>query len=854
MTPFRFLPIALLLLATPCAAGVHVRFDDRDLGVATSNDVPGAFIYDPIAGTSHPNARSASFPGKKDDPSAQVPVAVDGALTIEAFVKADAVRGISPGIAWKSRQSDAATELGVGLVELRNFNQTWHGALLTPAGGRTVRWHVGHYSSTTRLQKESLWRHVAVVYDPAAKRATCYVDYHLVASQLLESPLKWDAGPLVIGGDHGGRFAGLIDEVRATPAVLGPTQFLRARADSISNVSFISDQQIAPRDAGCLDAREHFGAAGDGKTDDTAALNAAFEHLTSKVPLAYNTLILPAGTYLVSDMLYCSRFIDIKGAGPGKTIIRLKDGVFTDPAKPRPVPRMSSTRGDPGSTPAVNGSSISLYLDGVTIDTGRGNPGAKALEYHSNNLGRLENVILRSGDGAGTVGLDLTHKTNGPALIKHVTVEGFDHGITMKYQEYSMTLEHITLRGQKVAGIFNQGNIAAIRRLTSENGMPAIIQQGHNAMTVLLDSQLTGGDAKQPACLMEGGFYALRVQTAGYGKSLEKVILVDQKTRETKIHDVAGPNLDEYISDQTVVGFGTNKGALQLPIEETPEAPAEPISAWVNVERFAAKAEGKNWAPAIQAAIDSGATTIYIPRTLDFELRAPIHLRGKIRRVVGYGRELHWPKDLWQGNDRREQTDAAAAPPPILIFDSPDASQTVVLDRLGCVHLRHASPGTLVLRSSSPDRYTTGLAGGKLFAEDVGGADWHFDHPQKAWVRQWNPESHAAGPCVSSRGATIWALGFKTEYESQKWLATAGAQTEILGSFIYPIGKIPADRPIFENHDSAMSLIYGTSVYQSNHKVHIRDRKGTETKEVGNDALKWAGSRARMDLYFSDGR
>ena len=177
-----------------------------------------------------------------------------------------------------------------------------------------------------------------------------------------------------------------------------------------------------------------------------------------------------------------------------------------------------------------------------------------------------------------------------------------------------------------------------------------------------------------------------------------------------------------------------------------------------------------------------------------------------------------------------------------------------MLDRLGCVHVQHASPATLVLRSSSPNRYTTAVAGGKLFAEDVGGADWHFDHPQQVWVRQWNPESHASGPCIHSRGATLWALGFKTEYESQKLLAEAGASTEILGAFIYPLGKIPAARPIFENRNSRLALIYGTSVYQSNHKIHIRDMQGKEVKEIGNDALKWSGARARMDLYSSDAR
>jgi hypothetical protein len=40
-------------------------------------------------------------------------------------------------------------------------------------------------------------------------------------------------------------------------------------------------------------------------------------------------------------------------------------------------------------------------------------------------------------------------------------------------------------------------------------------------------------------------------------------------------------------------------------------------------------------------------------------------------------------------------------------------------------------------------------------------------------------------------------------------LAEAGAATEILGVFIYPLGKIPADRPIFENRNSRIALVYG---------------------------------------------
>jgi hypothetical protein len=90
------------------------------------------------------------------------------------------------------------------------------------------------------------------------------------------------------------------------------------------------------------------------------------------------------------------------------------------------------------------------------------------------------------------------------------------------------------------------------------------------------------------------------------------------------------------------------------------------------------------------------------------------------------------------------------------------------------------------------------------------------------------------------------------EYESQKLLAEAGAATEILGAFLYPLGEIPADRPIFENRNSRIAMVYGTSVYHANHKLHILDVRGSESKTVGNDALQWSGSRARMDLCTSD--
>ncbi len=241
-------------------------------------------------------------------------------MTIEAFVKPAPGFGGDGWIAGKSRESDAGSELSIELHHLRQHGQTWHGAAFARPGARPVRFTAGHYSSSTRLSTESeAWRHLAVVYDAAAGTVTCWVDYHLARTEKTETPLTWDEGAFRMGGRTGDRRpAGFVDEVRVTAAALDPARFLRARDDAIQGVSFASGQRIVPADAGCYDAKAHFGAAGDGTTDDTVALNAAFAHLASKVPLAYNTLVLPEGTYLVSGMLHCSRFIDVKGAGPDR--------------------------------------------------------------------------------------------------------------------------------------------------------------------------------------------------------------------------------------------------------------------------------------------------------------------------------------------------------------------------------------------------------------------------------------------------------------------------------------------------------------------------------------------------------
>ncbi|MDA0842021.1 MAG: hypothetical protein O2857_30025, partial [Planctomycetota bacterium] len=288
-----------------------------------------------------------------------------------------------------------------------------------------------------------------------------------------------------------------------------------------------------------------------------------------------------------------------------------------------------------------------------------------------------------------------------------------------------------------------------------------------------------------------GALFARNIKTSGYGTAIHEQWRANKKAPFQE-RSISGPDITEHVSqDRVVTLFDSPRRSLNLPIEETPVVPwGDIMKDWINVQNFADMVKGNDWAPAIQAAIDSGAGTVYFPRMGQhgYRIKSTLHLRGKVERLFGMKTSIRLAKGM-EGI-------------PAMVFDEPDARRTVSIERMVIAPFKHASPGTLVVKHGHISPYTNAPGCGKLFLEDCVVADWNFAHPQKVWVRQWNVESHSAGPCIVSNGATIWSLGFKTEYESEKLHARNGAATEIFGSFIYPIGKIPADRPIFRNENS----------------------------------------------------
>jgi hypothetical protein len=328
------------------------------------------------------------------------------------------------------------------------------------------------------------------------------------------------------------------------------------------------------------------------------------------------------------------------GQNEENTVIRLIDDApgYDDPKKPQPLIRTASEEDPPGVRHA-DGSGATAFRHAIvnlTIDTGSGNPGAVGIDFLANNRGVIENVTIRSGDGAGYCGVLMTRYAPGPAMLKRVRILGFDTGLALTQTEPSMTLEHIELYGQKRVGIDLAQNVLNIRGLISSNAVPAIICRDLGLIT-LIDAQLLGGAENMPAITNSAKLYLRNITCSGYGKIVANARYCGKLPGGPDVPGAVGStNLAEYATQPVTRLFPSPSRALHLPVEETPEFHTNDFSQWANVRSFGATPDNNSNddAPGIQAAIDSGKPIIYLPRG-NYAVRSSLVLRGSVRKIAG---------------------------------------------------------------------------------------------------------------------------------------------------------------------------------------------------------------------------
>ena len=503
-------------------------------------------------------------------------------------------------------------------------------------------------------------------------------------------------------------------------------------------------------------------------------------------PLPFVPVIrLPEGTFLVSDTL-CYRHRDlantvgvelnqqirIRGAGVGRTVIRLRDAA-TGFGEGQRKPVLSYMRAEQSNVATSN------YCEDLTIDVGRGNPGAVGLDFFANNSGAVRNVQIVSADGAGFAGLQLGHGNYSGVLVSHVEVVGFDHGLHVDSATGGMFAhaEDIRLRGQRVSGVTVGAMSLSLRNVRTTDvpaGLTCTSELGH---TVLVDSVLDGR-GRAGIDRQAGSLYVSNVTLTGFDDAR---------------------NVDEWVSPAAAGETGQAVMA-RLPVEKTPLWQPHGKSS-TGVRRFGAIGDGANDdSITIQAAMDSGAGEVCFEPGR-YLLNRPVVIPPGVEHIdFGFC-------DLVAGADLAESDregfviggDADAAGPIGPLF----VERLLTWEQWCGKHctFTHASRRTVCFRDIQTQTlkfYRNTVTGAKVFFDNVAtttgvvpGTNGHGRcavslRDQKVWARQLNPER--GEPMILNDGGDLVLLGYKSEGMGVIVQTVGGGRTEVLGG-VMNIGR-----------------------------------------------------------------
>lgn len=589
---------------------------------------------------------------------------------------------------------------------------------------------------------------------------------------------------------------------------------------------------IYPKNSAVLDVTtpEYGAVPNDGK-DDTQAIQKAL----SQFPNGGRIIYLPNGVYNISDTLHWPRGVPLasdykrtilQGQSRNGVVIRLKNNSpkFQNSKKPRPV---ISTGFDPDLDrkskdfkASKKAQRFGNAVRNLTINTGKNNPGTQGLNFIANNQGSVRSVKIISEDRKGRTGLELTHGEIGPLLVQDVEIIGFDRGIRTKNGINSITMQNITVKEQNQFGLYNGGQVLSLEGFTSVNSVPAIINgrnphKGYDrgSTLTLINAKLMGraGAEKIPAISSVGFIYARNITSSGYRN------ILSSNARKAKKH-IKGSKINQHTTRPIISKFPSPKKSLQLPIKEFPKVAWENPNKWANVEDFGAIAnDKKDDTAAFQAAIDSGATTVLVPRKGTFIINGSLRLRGNIRRFLG---TTGWLKGKGE-----------------IVADNGTQATLIVEDffveHKSKLKWKNITNRTVVYRSiTNFDLESEGT--GDLFIDDVAMDKLRLLNPkQSIWARQLNIEGSSHANIIND-GAKLWILGLKTEQGKTKIDTRLGGSTELLGGLIYAAGRQKATDPLFRIRNSSASFAGVAEAFfdKDTYRIWVEETRGSRTKKL----------------------
>jgi hypothetical protein len=589
-----------------------------------------------------------------------------------------------------------------------------------------------------------------------------------------------------------------------------------------------------PADANLINVRD-FGAVGDGVHDDTDALMRALNYALlpskDKKPPRFNvTILLPAGTYLVSNTIdygdspMWTKRATLQGVGSRYSVIKLRDHAdkFQDATAPCPV--LSTFSG------SSTNQAFEVQINNMEIDIGKGNPGATGMQFVANNVGGLRDVHIASSDeaGAGAIGLDLTKAWVGPALLDRVSIDGFDTGIATSSAQYGVTFRHLVLEHQQTVGFLNRRDSVVIDGLISHNVVPVFHNAFQGFIALARGQLIADRPTGQPAVINDAMASLHMVDTviAGYaaGKATPDGVTIGSEAPR---------------SFAVMKGvFHTDIPAFDLPSPEFDEPAERPPEQWRRVDGFTGEA--------IQQALNSGQDTIYLPIGL-YTLSGPLVIPSTVRRVIGFVSQLKLATTYPAGT-------------PVITID-PERQKSLVLERLDLwtgapldtVWISNQSPADLLIRDTLLDGFgyrgvgNGSATSGRVFFMNVGGSKHTELYHQDMFAWQFDPESMTTK--ILNKGGRLTIYGLKTE-GSGVLIANDHGDVTVFGGEIFVNNNIPTDMPAFDiDHGRTCASTVEVSNFPKNRGytqftvLMGSTAKGTQMRMTGDYLKRADGTR-----------
>lgn len=509
-------------------------------------------------------------------------------------------------------------------------------------------------------------------------------------------------------------------------------------------------------------------AKGDGKTDDTTALQRALRDARDARLVAW----LPAGVYLVSDTLQCVQgAIDprppfklppeerlrandfpcvIQGPSEGdRAIIRLRPGAagFNDPARPKPLLLVWARSWTPPHQLAPN-VSFNQAVVNLVLDV-RGNPGAIALDMQGAQGTVVENVLIEAGGAfAGVRGLQ-----GSGGSTSRLTVRGGKYGVYavglgpyagLSGSQPAPLLTGIVLEGQAAAGLEYAGRGPLTVAGAHIRGAGIVCRGGnrpYNGALNLIDAVLEIEEGRT-AIVSDRPVYLRNTYVRGAKAIVElagAAPLKPESSLWTRIIEYAGaPNgpFPMWIDGKKQPAPLVRKAPAQPPNpsdlvarHQAPLLPDWNSSRVVNVRRppYSAKGDGKSDdTAALQRAIDENSA-VFLPKGR-YKISRPLTLRAH-SVMFGVGSVF---TEIMAATDADAFSNPRSPSPIVDTVDDAAASTALAFLQLrplssGAYALRWRTGAQSVVRNVSFHRWPaeSELAHPLVLIESHGGGRWY---------------------------------------------------------------------------------------------------------------------------------